>query len=133
MKDVFAFIGLWVVCMLVLAIFFGDFKTIPSDDAIKEKVELIALTEKSDDSVVRGQAEVAKVELEAIQEAKLAAIAKADLKATELKAKPQSSSPITSKQKARLQTVTTIASILAAIAMAFIVLIFAMRAYRRSA
>ena len=141
MKDIFAFIGLWVVCMLALAVLFGDSKSTTSDAAIKEKVELIALTEKSDDAVLRGQAEVAKVELEAIREAKLAAIAKDSLKATEdekavkLKeeAKSQASTPISSKQEARLETVTSIATIFAAIAMALIILTFAMRSYRRPA
>lgn len=76
MKNLFAFIGMWVVCTLVLALIFGSPSSTKEDSAIKEKIEIIAIAEKSDDAIVRRQAEVAKAELAEIQERKQEVIAK---------------------------------------------------------
>lgn len=107
MKNLFAFIGMWVVCTLVLALIFGSPSSTEEDSAIKEKIELIAIAEKSDDAIVRRQAEVAKAELAEIQERKQKAIAKE--KSKQDQAQAQTMNPaLSDSEKARKERENTI-------------------------
>lgn len=100
MKNLFAFIGMWVVCTLVLALIFGSPSSTKEDSAIKEKIEIIAIAEKSDDAIVRRQAELAKAELAEIQERKQEVIAKE--KSKQDQAQAQAVNPaLSASEKAR--------------------------------
>lgn len=107
MKNLFAFIGMWVVCTLVLALIFGSPSSTKEDSAIKEKIEIIAIAEKSDDAIVRRQAEVAKAELAEIQERKQEVIAKE--KSKQDQAQAQAVKPaLSASEKARKERENTI-------------------------
>lgn len=107
MKNLFAFIGMWVVCTLVLALIFGSPSSTKEDSAIKEKIEIIAIAEKSDDAIVRRQAEVAKAELAEIQERKQEVIAKE--KSKQDQAQAQAVNPaLSASEKARKERENTI-------------------------
>ena len=68
MKDIFAVIGVLFIGALLFTGLSTD-STI-GDDAIKDKIEIIALAENSDDPAVKAQAESAKLELAEIKAAK---------------------------------------------------------------
>lgn len=73
MKGVLEFIGLCVVIFCLLAFLFGDNLTTKKDtddQAIKDKIEIIALAENSTDATVKAQADIARSELESLQAAK---------------------------------------------------------------
>lgn len=109
MKNLFAFIGMWVVCTLVLALIFGSPSSTKEDSAIKEKIEIIAIAEKSDDAIVRRQAEVAKAELAEIQERKQEVIAKEKSKQDQAQAQAQAVNPtLSASEKARKERENTI-------------------------
>ena len=73
MKGVLEFIGLCVVILCLLAFLFGDNLTTKKDtgdQAIKDKIEIIALAENSTDATVKAQADIARSELKSLQAAK---------------------------------------------------------------
>jgi ElaB/YqjD/DUF883 family membrane-anchored ribosome-binding protein len=72
MKDVFAILGvIFLAGLLMVAVSDGK-KT--DDQAVKDKINIIALAENSDDPVVKSQGEIAKAELNDLQAAKQQAV-----------------------------------------------------------
>lgn len=72
MKDIFAILGVFFLVGLLLVSLSDDKES--DDQAIKDKISIIALAENSDDPVVKSQGEIAKKELDDLQAAKQQAI-----------------------------------------------------------
>lgn len=73
MKGILEFIGLCVVIFSLLAFLFGDFISTEKEtnsQAIKDKIEIIAVAENSDDPTVKAQADIARSDLKSLQAAK---------------------------------------------------------------
>ena len=70
MKSVLEFLGLVFVIIAVVFVLTYKHTVKSNDEAIKSKVEIIALAEKSEDPVVLSEAARARIELKEMQEAK---------------------------------------------------------------
>lgn len=72
MKDIFAVLGVFFLIGLLM-VSLSDSKE-SDDQAIKDKISIIALAENSDEPVVQSQGEIAKKELSDLQAAKRQAL-----------------------------------------------------------
>ena len=121
---------MWVVCTLVLALIFGSPSSTKEDSAIKEKIEIIAIAEKSDDAIVRRQAEVAKAELAEIQERKQEVIAKEKSKQDQAQAVKPALSASEKARKERENTIHKFMTYALGLFGVMAIVLFAMRALK---